>query len=100
MSISVTTEEAAFSSRAVSSAWIAALIVAAVSNGGASEGTEASAVLSDTSQRSNVINVSFVVVDQVRDRGDEVFVIVDGCCQLVECIENELAHRPPNQRWQ
>ena len=45
--------------------------------------TEVCAVLSNTSQGSDVIDVSFVSVDQVGDRGDEVLVIVNGCSDLV-----------------
>ena len=52
-SISVTTEEAAFSSRAVLSAWIAAL-TEAISNGRTSERAEVSTIFCNTGQ-SNVI---------------------------------------------
>ena len=60
---------------------------AAVGNGRTREGTEVCAVLSDTGQGGDVINVSFVGVDQVGDRSNEVLVIIDGSSQLVQGVK-------------
>ena len=60
---------------------------AAVGDGRACKGAEVGAVFSNTGQRSNVINVSFVVVNQVGNGGDEVSVIVDSSSQLVQGVE-------------
>ena len=60
---------------------------AAVSDGATGEGTQVAAVLRNTGQGDNVIDVSFVGIDQVGDRGDKVFVVTDGCCNLVKSVK-------------
>ena len=57
---------------------------------------EVGGILRNTCQCDNVIDVSFVGIDQVGDRGDEVIVIVDGCSNLVQGVEQELERHQPS----